>query len=225
MNTLIFDTASPLEIIVLDAAGRVFVSAVENSGAHSAFLFDNIKKLFLRAGISISDIGLIGVGAGPGSFTGIRVAVSAARALAQALAVPLVGVATHDIYAASVAASDGEAVLVAFDAKKNRVFGSLFLAENASLSVIVPPGDYLIDELLKKCPAGSAAVYAVGDGAGKYREEICGFLKNPQIIANDFMPDGGKISALINKESAKGGSYGDVLPFYARKPYVKAPIG
>jgi len=220
LNILIFDTAAPLEIIVLDAGGNVFVSAVENTGTHSAFLFDNIKKLLAQAGIEISDIELIAVGTGPGSFTGVRIAVSTARALAQALAAPLVGVGTHDIYAMSVAARNGEAVLVAFDAKKGRVFGSLFLAENNSLIEVVPPGDYSIDELLKKCPA---VVYAVGNGVERYREEICGFLKNPHIIANDFMPDGEKISAIVRKESAKRNRYEDVVPFYARKPDAELP--
>jgi len=224
LNTLIFDTAASLEIVVLDADGRIFASAVENAGVHSAFLFDDIKKLLARAGIKVSDIDLIAVGIGPGSFTGVRIAVSAARALAQALAAPLVGVSTHDIYAASVAARDGEAVLVAFDAKKNRVFGSLFLTKDGLPLVIVPPGDYHIDELLKKCPV-SVVVYAAGNGAERYRKEICGFLKNPQIIANGFTPDGEKISAIVKREAAKGDRCGDVVPFYARKPDVELPKG
>ncbi len=89
-------------------------------------LFDNIDAALAGAGISATDLQLIGVGIGPGSFTGIRIAVSTARMLAQVLSIPLAGLSSPLIYAASMEALPGEYLMTAFDAKKGRVFGALY---------------------------------------------------------------------------------------------------
>lgn len=223
MNILIFDTATSLESIILYTGGTVRTTVKDAGANHSAFLFDNIKALLDEAAIGISSINAIGVGIGPGSFTGIRIAVSTARMLAQVLNIPLIGIKTHDMFALSAADDDASFVLVAFDAKKNRVFGALYSVLNGKILEVVPAGDYTIDELLVPCPP-EARLYAAGNGAQKYYEQITARIKNT-ILRKELRLNGEKISDMIIEKLKKDIShdYNSVVPFYARKPDAVSP--
>lgn len=99
MNTLIIDTSTSLSILALSVNNKTF-SITENAGiSHSTTMFSSISKLFAGIGASINDVELIATGIGPGSFTGVRIAVSTARMFAQLLKTPLVGVQSHDFFA------------------------------------------------------------------------------------------------------------------------------
>jgi tRNA threonylcarbamoyl adenosine modification protein YeaZ len=229
LNILIFDTATVLETVILSTGTGVFSSYAKREAGHSSALFGAMQKLLSDAGIRISDIDAIAAGIGPGSFTGIRTAVSTARALAQVLAVPIVGIKTHDMYAASVPAEEGARILVAFDAKKNRVFGALYAFNEGAPRALVPPGDYLPGELhqsAKSCACSAhpaAKLYAVGDGAVHCAQFGEAFVNS--LYIEDFRLDGRKISDMVIKELEGKSplSYNSVLPFYARKPNATRP--
>jgi tRNA threonylcarbamoyladenosine biosynthesis protein TsaB len=220
LNILVIETATSIELLAASADGRTSDRTAISRVSHSVTLFANIDAALGELGIGIRDIELMGVGVGPGSFTGIRIAVSTARMLAQALGVPLVPVKSQLLYAASAAAGPGEYVLVAFDAKKGRVFGALYRASDDPLSPteVVAPGDYDIERLCE--PARGKRTLAVGDGAEKYRAEIEKRLPECAVLA-DFMPSGEAACRIVgNAYAANPAGYPDigaVLPFYARK--------
>ena len=94
---LAFDTSAPHCAVAVLRGGTVLASAGEEMGRGQAErLFPLIGEVMARAGVSWPDIARIGVGTGPGNFTGIRIAVSAARGLALSLGVPAIGVPTFD---------------------------------------------------------------------------------------------------------------------------------
>ncbi|MDY6967937.1 MAG: tRNA (adenosine(37)-N6)-threonylcarbamoyltransferase complex dimerization subunit type 1 TsaB [Spirochaetota bacterium] len=173
MNILTIDTATEMEIIAVSTIHSI--SEITNlvGISHSITLFDNIKSALYKLDITINDIDLIGVGIGPGSFTGIRIAVSAARMLAQILNIPLVGIKTHYLYAASVRAAINENILITFDAKKDRVFGALYRKTEYPLlpQEIIAPGDYLIDYLLENIN-NDYKTLLIGNGSDKYYPTI-----------------------------------------------------
>jgi tRNA threonylcarbamoyladenosine biosynthesis protein TsaB len=220
LNILVIDTASPLEIIAAcNGSGDVETSAPVNT-SHSATILDTIDGSLKRLGLKPADIDCLGVGVGPGSFTGIRIAVSTARMLAQVIAKPLVGVKTHLLFAVSVAAEPGDGILVAFDAKKGRVFGALYRKSGNLLAPeeIVPPGDYEIQRLLEAVdPAGTA--YLIGDGVVKYGDAVSALKRG--VVLRDFIPSGRAICDLVRETYRKNpeeyGDYKRVVPFYARK--------
>ncbi len=220
MNTLVIETATSTELLAASSGGRTSDRTAASRVSHSVTLFANLDAALGELGIGIRDIELIGVGVGPGSFTGIRIAVSTARMLAQALGRPLVPVKSQLLYAASVAAAPGEYVLVAFDAKKGRVFGALYRFSDDPLSPVevMPPGDYEIARLTP--PARGKRAFAVGDGAEKYRSEIEAHIPECTLLAG-FVPSGSVACRIVGDIYATNPDrYADftaVVPFYARK--------
>lgn len=221
MNTLIFDTATNWEMIAIRAAGRYADCTQQVGQSHSKTFYTSLAACLEKAAIPVGEIGLIGVGVGPGSFTGVRLAVSAARMLAQVLAVPLVGLPSPLLFAASLAAVPGGVILVAFDAKKGRVFGALYEDRGSGEmpAQIVQPGDYPIDFILSHVSTG-APLLAFGDGAEKYREPITELFPKATLL-QDFQhrPDVSirLVEEAYQRDPAGCKDYLRVAPLYTRK--------
>lgn len=127
MQTLAVDTSANLcAACVHDSERDVVVGrAVEDIGrGHAERLFAIIEQALDEASLSFDDLDRLAVCVGPGSFTGVRVGVSAARGLALALSLPVVGVTSLE--ALAVDAPRGEPLLVALDARRGEVYTQAF---------------------------------------------------------------------------------------------------
>ena len=103
-------------------------------------LIPEIQTLFQKAGKDIKDLSAVAVGVGPGSFTGVRIALSAARGLALALGVPVFGVSSLEAYAYGA----NEDVFVALDTKR----GDFYVAGyNAGLEEVFSPRVMSMEEI------------------------------------------------------------------------------
>ncbi len=220
MNILTIDTATQIEHVALVSGDRYSDKTRTVDVSHAATIFQSIKDAFSDIDIAFNELDLIGVGIGPGSFTGIRIAVSSARMLAQLLDVPLVGIKTHRIYAESVQADVDENIIVAFDAKKGRVFGALYKKNNnEEIEEIVEPGDHYIDYLIDNIN-NKKRTSIVGDGGKKYCEAIEKKILN-YVQLDDFLP-GAELSCLLTEKIFRQspGDYTDIsrtVPYYSRK--------
>lgn len=118
------------------AAGKVLSVVSEAIGkGHAERLMAIIDEALARAGLQMQAINRIAVVIGPGSFTGIRVGVAAARGLALALGRESVGVTTLETLARSyLAEHPGRPVVAAMDAKRNEVYTQAFSADGQPLS-------------------------------------------------------------------------------------------
>jgi tRNA threonylcarbamoyladenosine biosynthesis protein TsaB len=138
LNVIAFDTASEYLDIALSIDHNVFVLYKEIGLKHSEYLIPNIKKLCDKADIKIQDIDLIICTRGPGSFTGLRVGMSAAKGLAYGLQIPLVSVPTLDVYTGLTQEKQraGEKPIVTIpviDARKKRFYCALY-SDNVKIS-------------------------------------------------------------------------------------------
>ena len=140
MNTLVLDTATHTEMAAVRIGSCDTHEIYRADISHSVALFERIDRALKSAHASIKDIELIAVGIGPGSFTGIRIAVTTARMLAQTLNVPLIGIPTTELFAVSADANTDQDIVVAFDAKKSRVFGARYKNAPEGLVCITEPG-------------------------------------------------------------------------------------
>lgn len=122
---LAFDTATPAVTVALHDGTRVRSEhTVVDARRHGELLAPGIQRVLADSGVTASELTAIAVGVGPGPFTGLRVGLVTARAMADALGIAISGVCTLDIVAAEVAA--GEPFLVATDARRREVYWAAY---------------------------------------------------------------------------------------------------
>ena len=142
MTTIGFDTSLPVTMAcVLRADGSAVrtpppsVERLLGPANHSQELLPELERLLAGAGVSWDQLDSIAVGVGPGTFTGLRIGIATARALAQALRLPLHPVSSLAALAAGVLSSgDAEReqpVLSLIDARRGQVFAALYGARSA----------------------------------------------------------------------------------------------
>lgn len=119
---LAIDTTGPRLQLALDLGGEQLVLVEDMAQGQAERLFPALAELYARAGIAPKQLGRIAVTTGPGSFTGLRIGLSAARGLGLALDIPVIGVGT--LVAMSLSASGPSAVLV--DARRSEAYLQLF---------------------------------------------------------------------------------------------------
>jgi tRNA threonylcarbamoyl adenosine modification protein YeaZ len=122
---LAFDTATPAVTVAVHDGDRVRAErTVVDARRHGELLGPGIAGVLAEAGVSVSDLTKIAVGVGPGPFTGLRVGLVTARAMSDALGIPVVGVCTLDVLAADVVSEAG--FLVATDARRREVYWAIY---------------------------------------------------------------------------------------------------
>lgn len=135
-------------VLALDTAGVDCAAAVYDSGSdsvmgevtetigrgHAEHLMHVVDEALAKAGTALSDVERIVVTIGPGSFTGIRIGVAAARGFALSLDIPAVGVTTLEVMAAAAGKQNpGKPVLAAIDAKREEIYLQAFAANGDPL--------------------------------------------------------------------------------------------
>ncbi|MES2965719.1 MAG: tRNA (adenosine(37)-N6)-threonylcarbamoyltransferase complex dimerization subunit type 1 TsaB [Bdellovibrionota bacterium] len=127
MIVLALDTSTARGGVAVFERDRVLSSrSWDRKGSHSEFLTAEIESCLKDAGRTVRDLERLALGNGPGSFTGIRVAVNAARSLAYALTIPIAVFDTTEILSAAVARRDLPVVTLV-NAQKNAVFAATFV--------------------------------------------------------------------------------------------------
>jgi len=131
---------------------------------HSATLMAMTEDLLKNAGLTAADLDVIAVAAGPGSFTGLRIGVSAAKGLAWALEKPCAACSTLESMAWQVAHMDGE-ICPVMDARRQQVYNARFTAENGRPLRLTEDRAISIAELITEAKKSGKQQILVGDGA------------------------------------------------------------
>ena len=175
MNVLGFDTATAATAVGLLRGDEALEARDDpEPGArprHTAQLLAQARGLLERAQLSFTDLDRIAVGVGPGSFTGLRIGVATARALAQATGAPLVPVSTLRALAEGVPdAPRGTLVLAVIDARRGEVFAAGWRDREEVFAPRALTPDELA-ELAEGAGAGRPRPWlGIGDGAVRFRD-------------------------------------------------------
>jgi len=172
--TLGFDTATPFVTVAVTDGGELVAEAEHGPDRHGRprageLLLGEAEAAVDSAG-GWDRIGLIAVGIGPGSFTGLRIGIATGRALAQARGLAIAGVSTLDALGRGIAeAHPGVPALAVLDARRGEVFGALFdrRGERAWGPLLAAP-----EELGERAGALDPAPLAAGDGSVRFREQL-----------------------------------------------------
>lgn len=131
---------------------------------HSATLMPMVESMLKTAGFTLSEIDLIAVAAGPGSFTGLRIGVSAAKGLAWPEDKPCVGVSTLEAMAWQLIGMEG-IVCAAMDARRQQVYNALFELKDGKPVRLSPDRAISLEELQAEFADVEKTQIMVGDGA------------------------------------------------------------
>ena len=213
------DTASPSTVAgVLLSDGRVVEARDDpppgSRGEHAARLLDLLEQALAEAELEWDDVDRIAVGVGPGGFTGLRIGIATARALAQGRGLPLVPVGSLE----ALAAGAGGTVAAVLDARRGEVFAGVWRDGRELLAPAALAPGALADRLVELEPS----LQAVGDGAVRFREEL--------EAAGVVVPaDGSSVHRISAAQLCRLGAMGEpaerdrLLPDYLREPDAKPP--
>ena len=225
MILLAFDTATPSTVVALrDDDGTVLEARDDTApGArprHAAAVLALSEDLLSRAGREWPQVSRIAVGVGPGGFTGLRIGVSTARALAQAHGHPLVAVSSLQALAEGARAAAGaRPVLAAIDARRGEVFAA---AWSPGGGVLLEPAAYGPGELTAALEALGEEVLAAGDGVLRFADELAGAgVAAPDADSPLHRISGAALCRI--GASASPVRRDELLPDYRREPDAKPP--
>ena len=158
MKILALETSAKAVSAAITENGVVLASGYQDTGlTHSRTLMPIVKHLFQNTGIAPQELDAIAVAVGPGSFTGIRIGVSAAKGLAFSLDKPAAAVSTLAAMARNAAFAGG-LILCAMDARRGQIYNAAFSAEGGVLTRLTP-------DLAEELRPDARPKIAVGDGA------------------------------------------------------------
>ena len=144
---------------------KLLAQSFQNSGlTHSATLMPMVADLLKNTGLTLEEMDVVAVAAGPGSFTGVRIGVAAAKGLAWPEDKPCAPCSTLEAMAWQCAHLDGE-ICAAMDARRDQVYCARFLAQNGELKRLTEDRAIGLDALAEEVRASGRAQILVGDGA------------------------------------------------------------
>ena len=177
MKILALETSAKAVSAAVVENGKVLCSGYQDTGlTHSRTLMPIVEHILKNTDLTMADMDVIAVAAGPGSFTGIRIGVSAAKGLAFAVDKPAVGVSTLAAMARNVAFTDG-LVVCAMDARRSQIYNALFEAKGGRLARLTEDRAIALSDLAEEMKDDPRPKTIVGDGA-----RLCfDFLQNAGI--------------------------------------------
>lgn len=232
-DTLSEPDGGPRHVLAIDSATASCSAAVLVDGrvaghwrhdaarGHAEVLLPGILEAAASAGVTIDAFDLIGVTVGPGSFTGLRVGIAAARGLALATGAPVVGVSTFEAIAAAVSAeAAGRNLCVLVDSRRGDLFAQFFSA--GELSAPRDPELATPAQLAALLPAGPLLI--AGDGIAVAEQAEPGLFAGREALKR---PGGSDAAAAARVALARrAGSLPPLAPrpLYLRQPEAKLPV-
>jgi tRNA threonylcarbamoyladenosine biosynthesis protein TsaB len=227
---LAFDTSTACaRVAVLSPEGNCLATAEKVAARHSSNLLRLCDEVLRATGVTVSDLAAIACGAGPGSFTGLRVGLAVAKGLALADRIPLVLVSSLEAMAVDLAGpGDGSMVLPCIDAGKGQVYGRLYRAVGGA------PAPMSTDEFalgpedlcrLVQEQAAGAVLVAGGNGVDRYQEVFRAQLGASTVRFQVAGPSALAVGRLALARLARG-EHDDLetsVPRYGRPPDITKP--
>jgi tRNA threonylcarbamoyladenosine biosynthesis protein TsaB len=218
LKVLSLDTSTSRGSVALLTGEEVIADLrLHSKDQHSERLLGFIDFLLGNSGWTLAQLNLIAVGIGPGSFTGIRIAVSTALGLAQSLSCPLACVSGLDALAHEMGFLDGRIGIV-MDAQRMQVYYAEYSAGNGQVRRVRRPALWFPQDL--ESVLGRKRVYVAGDGAVRYAGELrISATGRRRLVSMDlFLAAAIARLALARRSSWRSGDFLKAEPLYIRPP-------
>lgn len=220
MYILVYESTGPhASVAIIDQNGHIIEKTSKETLNHLTRLLPMTEEILKEAGIDKKDISCVAVSAGPGSFTGIRIGVTTARAIAQTLGIGTISVDTLKSFAYADREFDGN-ICAMIDARRNSCYGGVYRWENGRPKEIVKAAPYDVDEFLDEISGMGSPCIFFGDGSRKYAEKISEMDCEVKLADEDDYLQKAEyvaLSALDIFEEEGTVSYDKLVPVYMRK--------
>ena len=205
--------------VSVSKSGQLVAIKELNNGnySHAEVLHPFINDVIEHANIKFEDLNAIAVSKGPGSYTGLRIGVSAAKGLCFALGIPLISINTLQSLASSISIKEG-VVIPMLDARRMEVYASVFDSENDQIRQIKAE---IVTEASFLNYLDRFKVYFLGDGSEKSKTHIT----HPNAIFVDYKFPSAKEMSILSYDKYKKNDIEDVAyfePFYL-KDFIAVP--
>lgn len=218
MPILGLDTATLVSSVALASGDTLLAElTLQTKKTHSERLMPHIEEIIKLAEIDKSAIEAVAVSIGPGSFTGLRIGLGTAKALAYALNIPLVGVPTLAAMAYSCPVP-GAMLAPTLDAQKGNLYVALYTWRDNELNELMAPKVLSLQEAINRCGEGRESALVMGEAVSLYRQELTAAgieLAAPHIA----MPRAGSV-AVLGGRLLQQGLHQDAMslePLYIRR--------
>ncbi|MCM8783664.1 MAG: tRNA (adenosine(37)-N6)-threonylcarbamoyltransferase complex dimerization subunit type 1 TsaB [Candidatus Omnitrophica bacterium] len=215
-----------MKILSLDSSTKILTMAINESRdvvfeiereaefSCNKLLFSLLKEMFEKTRISLKDIELFAVGIGPGSFTGVRVALSVMKTFSYLKNKPIIGISTLDTIASNLKGEVKELICPIMDAKREKLYSAIYRKVDEKLERI---SDYLLISLIDLFEKLDKDVFFLGDGVNLYRKEIIRNRPEAKIASyNLYYPKAGNLGIIAYERFKEGkvDSVFELLPLY-----------
>ena len=219
MKILAFETSAKAASVAITDNGKLLGESYQNTGlTHSQTLMVMAEDLLKACNLSVKDVQAVAVAAGPGSFTGVRFGVAAAKGFAWGAELPCYGVSTLEAMALNLGVWEGY-VVPAMDARRNQVYTAIFRAEKGALTRVEEDMAISLAELGEKIKNFAQPVFLVGDGAllcyNTLLEEVPGLVLPPEHRMHQRAA-GVALAAQRQADAGDPGNGGALTPNYLR---------
>jgi tRNA threonylcarbamoyladenosine biosynthesis protein TsaB len=213
------DTSTPLGSAALFEDGLLVAEDAQRvSNAHGESLLPMVDALFARVGWRPGDVGRWAVGVGPGSFTGVRIAVATAKGIAIATGAELVAVTALDAVAFGIDPDEGDAVASVLDAMK----GELFLQVRARGSLVIAPENLPLASVVARLAGVACARMIVAGEAGRTLDaSALPFTLIRKDVAPNDAPRAVSVGLIAMARPPDDADA--VVPLYVRAPDITRP--
>ena len=225
MKILGLESSAKSASVALMEDGKLLARSFQNTGlTHSRTLLPMAEAMLQNCELGIADVDAVAVAVGPGSFTGLRIGISAAKGLAWARELPCIGVSTLEAMAQNLAHLENTVLVCAMDARRSQIYNALFTSEHGRLTRRTPDRAIGLAELAEELRSEPLPLVIVGDGAVLCEKALteAGLpcrLAPPQLVMQNAMS-----VALCAEDLARAGklvSAQELLPVYLRPPQAQ----
>ena len=217
MKILGFDSSAKSASVAVMEDGALLAHSFQNGGlTHSRTLLPMAEDMLKNLGLTYSDIDLFAVSHGPGSFTGVRIGVSAVKGLCWALEKPACGVSTLEAMAYNgIFAPEGSIVCCAMDARRGQFYNALFDMKDGVPCRLTGDRAVSPENLAEEIKNLKKTAFVVGDGAALCYNALNNFEINA-ILAPEPMRFQSAWGVCRAAENAPQQSVHELLPVYLR---------
>ncbi|MGD1010160.1 MAG: tRNA (adenosine(37)-N6)-threonylcarbamoyltransferase complex dimerization subunit type 1 TsaB [Candidatus Aminicenantales bacterium] len=178
MLILAVDTTTPSgSVALLRDAELLGEFDLESPSTHSARLLRSVDLLLQANALDIQAVDAYAVAAGPGSFTGIRIGLSAVKALAFASGRMVAPVSTLEALASKIAGPSVRLACPVLDAKKGEIYAALIEFRSGRPTELIPQGAYDPDTFFARLPAHRLTSF-IGNGLTLYRDKLLAYVRD-----------------------------------------------